>query len=542
MIVSPTGSGKAVLIGDIVSELNWPTCVIVHRQELIGQLCLALNREKVPHGIIAPNDVIRQIVALEMDTHGKSYFNARAHVRVAGVHTLIAREAKDRWFKQVQLVIVDEGHHVLKDNIWGEALALFPSARGLFPTAHAIRADGRGLGRGADGFVDTLCVGPSCRTLINRGFLTDYRLICPPSDVDVSSVPISSSGDYSGPKLREAVHKSKTIVGDIARHYLKFAPGKLGLTFAVDIESATEICAAFRANGVAADIITAKTPTHIRAELMKRFRRRDILQLVSVDVLGEGVDVPAIEVVSMARHTASFQLYSQQFGRALRVMVDDAYAPGWGTYSDEQRKTIIAASVKPKAIIIDHVNNWQRHLPLPDVAREYSLDRREKRSRAVVAVMLRTCLECLQPHEAFLSVCPHCGAPRPAPAGRGTVEMVEGNLYELDPEVLKEMRGEIDRVDNAPRIPRNAEPYVAKAIQNRHMERQQAQRTLRSAIALWAGYQKHLGRDDSETLRLFYLTYGIDVASAQCLSSTDSEALELRLRTLLNQSNIIEAA
>ena len=33
------------------------------------------------------------------------------------------------------------------------------------------------------------------------------------------------------------------------------------------------------------------------------------MQLVNVDILGEGVDVPAIEVVSMARPTESYALY-----------------------------------------------------------------------------------------------------------------------------------------------------------------------------------------------------------------------------------------
>ena len=36
--------------------------------------------------------------------------------------------------------------------------------------------------------------------------------------------------------------------------------------------------------------------------------------LVNVDLFGEGFDLPAIEIVIMARPTASFILYTQQFG------------------------------------------------------------------------------------------------------------------------------------------------------------------------------------------------------------------------------------
>ncbi len=541
MAVSPTGSGKTVILGNIIQELDWPSCSIAHRQELVSQIALALNREKVAHGLIAPKQIIQQIVRLEMETHGESFYSSRAHIRVAGVDTLANHDTNDRWLKQVQLVIQDEGHHVLRANKWGKAMALFPAARGLFPTAHAVRADGCGLGRRADGLVDHLVVGPSCRNLINRGFLTDYRLICPPSDVDVSSVPIGATGDFSSPKLREAVHKSKTIVGDIAAHYLKFAAGKLGITFVVDIEAAGEVAAAYRAVGVSAEVITSHTPIAIRAQLMRKFRRRELLQLISVDVLGEGVDVPAIEVVSMARHTASFQLYSQQFGRALRLMVTPELNAAWDSFTDDQRLAHIAASVKPKAIIIDHVGNWQRH-GLPDSPREYSLDRRERGSRKGPddAIPLRVCtnVTCLQPFERVLSACPYCGTVPPV-AGRATPEMVDGDLIELDPATLAKLRGEIAKIDGPAYIPQAAPPAATGAIQRNHYDRQLAQLTLRGAISLWAGWQKHMGRDDPEIYKRFWFGFGTDMATAQTMGAKDAQVLEANIRAELTRNNVV---
>jgi DNA repair protein RadD len=542
MGIAPTGAGKTVMLGDILRELGQPSCIIAHRQELVGQLALAMNREEVPHAIIAPKEVIRQVVALEMDTHGKTYFNARAPVRVAGVNTLTIRDAADRWFSQVQFVVIDEGHHVLRENIWGKAMGLFPAARGLFPTAHALRADGAGLGRHADGLVDRIVLGPACRTLIDRGYLTDYRLVCPESDIDVSDVPISSTGDYSAPKLREAIHKSKTIVGDVADHYLKFAPGKLGITFAVDVEAATEIAAAYRSRGVPAEVITAKTPIAVRGQLMRKFRNREILQLVNVDVLGEGVDVPAIEVVSMARHTASFQLYSQQFGRALRTKT--GFESQWDTWTDDARKIAIAASVKPHAIIIDHVNNYQRH-GLPDKPRQYTLDRRERKARNAPddAIPLRNCTnpDCLQPYERVLPACPYCGTVPPV-SRRGTPEHVEGDLIELDPEALKALRGEIAKIDGTARIPVGLAGTPAEtAIYRKHAERQRAQITLRASIALWAGWQKHQGRGDSETYKRFFHAFRVDVATAQTLGAKEAAELEAAVKLELDKHKVIAA-
>jgi len=535
--VCPTGSGKTVCLGAILKEKDRPSAVMAHRQELLSQLALALNREQVPHGIIAPRTVISEIVKAEIETHGKSLYKFNAATRVCGVHTLAARDTLDPWFDQVEYAMIDEGHHVLRENIFGKALLSFKNARGFMPTAHAIRADGCGLGRPADGLVDMLVLGPSPRNLINRGFLADYRLIAPPSDIDVSNVPVGTTGDFSAPKLREAVHKSRTIVGDVVREYLKYAPGKRGLTFAVDIEAAEELVAAYRKANVPAEIVTAGTDISERAKIMRRFRQGNVLQLVSVDVLGEGTDVPAVEIVSMARPTHSFQLYAQQFGRALRVSVAQAIYDNWDQYSDADRLTFIAASEKPKAIIIDHVGNWERH-GLPDRPRTYSLERRERRSRRQEGeIPLKLCTECFQPYEAVNISCPYCGSV-PAPRSRSSPEYVDGDLHELDTSILAQLRGEKERIDGAPVFPHNAGPIVIGSIKKQHRLRQEAQQSLRTSIALWAGYWKMQGASDQESYRRFFYAFGKDVKSAQALNASDATEMTNAIQMEIQRLNI----
>lgn len=537
MPVFPTGSGKTTMFSDILRAHDAPAVTIAHRQELVSQAALALNREEVPHGILAPKAVQRQIIALEMETYGRSFYSPRAPVRVAGVDTLIRNDGKDKWFSQVSLVVQDEGHHVLKANKWGKAMELFPNARGLFPTAHAIRADGSGLGRNASGLVDALVVGPSCRELINRGYLTDYVLACPQSDIKVEQVKVGPSGEFNATELRRVMHDSKRIVGDVVSTYLRVAPGKLGVTFAVDIIEATKIAEGYRKAGVPAEIITAETPLAVRGQLMKKFRRRELLQLVSVDVLGEGVDVPAIEVVSMARPTASFQLYAQQFGRSLRIMVSDELNRVWHTFSDQERLAHIAASVKPKAIIIDHVGNWLRH-DLPDIKQEYSLNDREQTTRKNKGSHLRTCLNplCMQPYERFLLVCPHCREEW-IPRGRASPESVDGDMMLLDGQVLAQMRGEIDRIDGPP--PNAGPGVVGKSIAKNHRNRQQAQTELRRSMALWGGWQIHQGFTEREAQKRFFIVYGVDVVTACTLGAPDALALQARIDTDLSNNHII---
>ena len=536
IVTMATGAGKTTVFSDIVRDFNAPACVIAHRQELVSQASLALNREGVQHDIHAPTKIKREIIRAHHDNHGQSWYRSNSIVRVAGVDSLIRDSATDRWFNQVALVVQDEGHHVQRENKWGRAQARFPNARGLYVTAHCLRGDGRGLGRTSEGLADHLVVGPNARYLIDRGFLTDYRLFCPSSDIDFSDISVGPSGDYSQVKVAARTHASNTIVGDVVRKYCELARGKLGVTFAVDIEAAKELAAAYNKAAVPAEIITAETPITIRSQLMRQFRARALLQLVSVDCLGEGVDVPAIEVVSMVRKTASFQLYAQQFGRALRPMVDDKYSSGWGSLTDAERCEIIARSNKPTALVIDHVGNTIFH-GLPDTPRTYSLDRAETRARAKTgAEALRACPDCTRPYERFHAECPYCGYAPPARV-RSTPEAVEGDIIELSPEVLAQLRQAVCDVDGP--APTSGTDIVGLSIRKNHRQRQAAQHALRGVLELWGVWQHHVGGLSLRDMqRKFWAIYGIDVLTAMTLGVKDAAELESRIRAELQQHNV----
>jgi superfamily II DNA or RNA helicase len=520
LVQMATGAGKTVTFCHIISQHVGHSVAIAHRTELVSQMSLTLARYGIRHRVIASAATCRTISALHMAEIGKDYTNPHSKVVVASVDTLVNLKPDDPMFKQTTLVVIDESHHTLRENKWGRAVDMFNAGtKTLGVSATPIRSDRKGLGSQADGIVDEMIIGVPMRWLIDNGFLTEYRIFAPPCDVDVSHVDISkATGDYNLVQLRKEIHKSRSLVGDIVSHYKRLAMGKLGITFVVDIEEAARVAQEYRDNGVPAEVISAKTPPLLRSNIMKRFKARQLLQLVNVDILGEGVDVPAVEVVSMARHTASFGLFTQQFGRALRPL-----------------------DGKSHAIIIDHVSNVIRH-GLPDAHREWSLDRGERRSRGTPndVIPVRICMNpiCMAVYERIHKSCPFCGHV-PVPADRSAPDMVDGDLTELDPAMLRQLRGEIARIDGDAVIPRGVQPYVAQSIRNRHTERQEAQTVLRERIALWAGYQRHLGRDDPEVYRRFYFKFGTDIATAQTLSVREAEELTARISDILLVDNVV---
>lgn len=549
LAVAPTGSGKTVLFADIVNSVNGTaSAVIAHRAELVSQMSLALARENVRHRIIGPDTLRRSCISLHMLELGRTLHDPGARVGACGVDTLVNRDvSQDSWFRQVGLWVQDEAHHVLQANKWGKAATMFPNAWGLGVTATPSRADGKGLGADNDGVFNALVEGPTPRELIEQGYLTDYRIFAPPSDVDYSSVTIGDSGDYSPAKLAAAVHASDTFVGDVVKQYKRIAPGKLAICFAVDVQSAKELKTAFDLAGVPAEVVTAKTDAINRRNVLQRFAAREIQVLVNVDLFGEGFDLPAVEVVIMARKTASWPLFVQQFGRMLRLLVDIPM-PQWELMLPDSRLATIAASRKPCGILIDHVGNVIRH-GLPDAVRDYSLDRRERRSNGINdAIPLRNCpnpdspqgvgVPCASVYPRYMKLCPFCQH-YPEPPARTGMEFVDGDLFELNPDVLAAMRGkQAAMIDGAPRIPMGLSDIAAAGVRNAHKARQDAQHQLRNVMALWAGWQQAKGHTDSEIYRLFYHRFGIDVLSAQALGRPEAEALSLRITGQLTKHNI----
>ena len=499
--ILPTGGGKTVIMAGYIAFANLPTCVIAHRSELVSQSSLALARLGIKHRVIAAKETSNDCIAWHISEGLENHVVERSPICVASVDTLVRRDLHNL-FDKTMLLVMDECHHVLTNNKWGAAVRRFKYAKVLGLTATFERADGMGLGVQGAGIFQHAIEGPSMLDLMEHKYLSDYNIMAPESHV--RKVRLATNGDFNHRDLVDATRNS-TIIGDVVTTYSTHANGKAAVCFVPSLDIGDDQVRAFTKAGISAALVTGKTNPHLRRNLLKKFRAGTIKVLVNVDLFGEGVDIPMIEVVIMARMTASYPLYKQQFGRALRV---------W--------------EGKSKGLIIDHVGNWMLH-GLPEQPRELMFHNRKQ----AVGIPrkgenLRVCTSCLKVYVKYLSTCPYCGISHKK-VGRVTVVEAEGVLSMLEADVLNRIRMQIKSL--SPSYPMGATPQIKHRLDALHEMRLKELANLKDAMRIWAHKcMNESGLNVEETQRKFFHDFGIDVLSAQTLRRQD--AVELRRRIL----------
>jgi len=524
LLVMPTGSGKAVTLCSVAYDLaigkvfgeSLPTIILVHRKELVSQLCVTLSRAGVPHNIISPRNVVVGIIAAQRRATGKQWYDHRAPITVASVDTFNSRTDTYRNLSDnIKVWIQDEAAHVLKGNKWGKALAAFPNARGIGFTATPQRLDKRGLGTHADGVFDHMILGPSSKFLINEGYLSKYKIVVPPGDYEKHLVKANEGSDFTREAMAVASRDS-CIVGDVVENYLKFCKNKQGIVFATDVEAAFKIEKEFLAKGVKAKTLTGETPDKERSQAVIDFEEGVLEVLVNVDLFDEGFDVSGIECVSMARPTMSVSKFLQICGRGLRIKKGKEYAT-----------------------IIDHVGNIKRH-GLPDQHRTWTLDRIVKRRDTTNTLRICSNHLCNAPYDKVLEACPYCGTEyikqynrAGGTSAREALRQVDGDLMLLDPDTIRELEADIhleSPEEMAERVAMAAgTPAGVRAGRNQR-ERIEMQKQLADTIALWAGRMKHFGYTDRQIHKKFFLTYDMSITGALSLKKAEMLSVEKEIR------------
>ena len=419
LLQSPTGSGKSVMIASMIGgarERGLSAWLICHRRELLDQLSGTLWASGVPHGFIAA---------------GRS--PSDHPVQLCSVQTLVRRLGK---LRPPNLLAVDEAHHASAAS-YRKILAFANRSWVVGLTATPVRTDGAGL----DDLFDDLVEGPSVAWLMERGFLSRYRVLAPPQAIDLTGVR-KRAGDFARGEL-EAVVDQSAVVGDAVSHYQKYLGSRPGtpvcLVYCVSRVHARHVTEAYRQAGVNALYCAGDTPDGERKRIIEGFRHADPAVIVSVDLFGEGLDVPRLDAVQLLRPTQSLGLHLQQIGRALRPDGDKV------------------------ALIMDHVGNTYRH-GLPDDEREWSLEGSKKKDGSEESgPAVRGCDKCFSVYSSFLPRCPQCGHEPEVQARKGVPDEVEGELEEVDPEEHRRRR-KVEEYEAGDDL----ESWVKLAMERRH--------------------------------------------------------------------------
>lgn len=159
----------------------------------------------------------------------------------------------------------------------------------------------------------------------------------------------SIGGDYSLSQLAQ-VNNSLEVAGHLVNSYRRYANGLQTVIFAINIEHSESIACTFNLEGIATAHLDGESDSAHRKMTLERFKAGKIQVLTNVGLFDEGVDIPALECVMLARPTKSLSRYLQMCGRVLRI-----------------------AEGKTHGLIIDMTKSWATH-SLPDFPREWQLE------------------------------------------------------------------------------------------------------------------------------------------------------------------------
>lgn len=404
LVVAPTGAGKTRMFAAVARwcyDHGIRVVILVPRREILRQTIMALNEAGVIAGQIAADKPMTSDL-----------------IQVASIQTLTRRLTVA---KKPALVIVDEAHHSTISNGLGKILQWWPVPRIGF-SATPQRLDGVGM----RALFDSLIQGPSLKSLVLDGYLSMPYVLQPPGAGGAESYHVTR-GDFDTKEQAEAMMDG-AIVGNVLTHYRKYLDGAPTICWCVSIEHAKIMADQFRQAGYRAEAVWGDMDDKARDWALGGLGTGEVQVVCFCDLIGEGVDIPAVTGVIMLRKTMSLALCRQVIGRGLRPVYQD----GYDLSTAEGRKAAQAEGPKPRAVILDHVGNttseWGHGHPLTEP--EWSLDS-QKRKKGEKPPATVTCPKCYGVWPGRPRVCPACGhsfAGAAVEAERSKLVEIEGEL------------------------------------------------------------------------------------------------------------------
>jgi superfamily II DNA or RNA helicase len=310
LVVLPTGTGKTAVFAEVIRRRGRRALVVAHRDELLGQATARLTEAGIAKASIGR-------VQAGCD-------ETAAPVVMASVATLARRSRLARLVDaqhhagRFSTVVIDEAHHGVADSYRRVLDVLAPLGDEAAPLVLGVTATPRR--KGLPAIFGEPVFERDLVDMIADGWLCDLRGRRVAIAFDTGQLR-RSHGDYVEADLALALEVANAPDA-VAEEWTAHGEGRPTLIFTAGVALAHETAEALRARNVSAEAIDGSTPPDHRAAVLERFRGGETTVLVNCSLLTEGVDLPHVACVVVARPTLSPLLYAQMVGRGTRLAPD----------------------------------------------------------------------------------------------------------------------------------------------------------------------------------------------------------------------------
>lgn len=324
LLISATGTGKTYLSAFAVKKANPKRLLfLAHREQILKQACKTFAQiiPNVQYGILSAN---------HKDFHKPYLFSTI---------NMLSKEENLTQFAPTHFdyIVIDETHRA-GANSYLEILNYFQPQFLLGMTATPERTDGFDIYQLFDHNI-------AYEIRLNQAM--QENLLCPFHYFGITDITIDNQEINDHSTFNDLTTDARVTHIINQSQYYGFSGERLrGLIFCSQIEEAQILSQKFNERGFHTIALSGKdsqkTRTNAIHKLEQKERSTGLDYIFTVDIMNEGIDIPAINQIIMLRPTKSAIIFVQQLGRGLRKYPQKDYV-----------------------VILDFIGNYQNNFMIP---------------------------------------------------------------------------------------------------------------------------------------------------------------------------------
>lgn len=324
LLISATGTGKTYLSAFAVKKANPKRLLfLAHREQILKQACKTFAKiiPDIQYGILSSN---------HKDFH-KPYLFATIN--------MLSKEENLTQFAPTHFdyIIIDETHRAGASS-YLKILNYFQPQFLLGMTATPERTDGFDIYQLFDHNI-------AYEIRLNQAM--QENLLCPFHYFGITDITVDNQEINDNSTFNDLTTDARVTHIINQSQYYGFSGERLhGLIFCSQIEEAQILSQKFNERGFNTIALSGKdsqeTRTNAIHKLEQKERSTGLDYIFTVDIMNEGIDIPAINQIIMLRPTKSAIIFVQQLGRGLRKYPQKDYV-----------------------VILDFIGNYQNNFMIP---------------------------------------------------------------------------------------------------------------------------------------------------------------------------------